>query len=567
MKKKTNGKVYYILIGLIFLIINVLASFINLRLDITAENKYSINKATATALKQLEEPLHIEVFLKDNLPAGFKKLANSTSDFLGLLKQQNPSKINYSFIAPDEVINGSNTTYQDTLLAMGAKPINLTVQKKRGQETRVVFPYALISYKDQAQLISLYSGTNRFISQDEINNAEAMLEYKFLKAINDFLNPHKPFIAYNIANGEPTDIRTYDLLQTLQPNYQFFTFNLKERPFIPDTFKLFITVKPTQGFTEDEKLKIDQYVMRGGSVLCFIDNLNAEQDSLSLKPELVAYDRNLNLTDLFFKYGVRINTDLVMDLQSDFMPFAVGGTRENPQFEFLKWNYYPLFESKNNHPINKNLGLVAGKFVNSIDTVKANGIQKTILLSSSANARKLGTPALISLNENRNAAEDKLFNQSNIPVAVLLEGTFTSLYKNRLSTHILDSLKKINIPFVFSGIKPGKIIIVADGDMVLNSVSKQQGPLPMGMNVFTLGTQYEYQFANREFLLNAVEYLTAGESLMKVRNKDFVLRLLDAKKVNAEKLNWQIINTILPVVLIIVVGLLYNYARNKKYAA
>jgi gliding-associated putative ABC transporter substrate-binding component GldG len=281
-------------------------------------------------------------------------------------------------------------------------------------------------------------------------------------------------VAYSFGNGEPTNYKTYDVLQALQKDYNLFTFDINKRAFIPDTFNVLMIVKPSLEFNEAEKLKIDQYLLRGGKVLCFIDNLNAEQDSLSLKPELVAYDRNLNLTDLLFKYGVRINTDLVMDLQCDFMPFAVGGTSDKPQFEFLHWNYYPLFESKNNHPINKNLGLVASRFVNSIDTVKANNVQKTILLSSSANSRKLGTPVIISLNENRNAPEDILFKQKDIPVAVLLEGNFTSLYKNRIAQNQLDSLQAAGMQFVAEGNGNGKMIVAADGDIVLNDASQKQ---------------------------------------------------------------------------------------------
>jgi gliding-associated putative ABC transporter substrate-binding component GldG len=405
------------------------------------------------------------------------------------------------------------------------------------------------------------------LSQAEINSAEAMLEYQFTKAIDDITKSEKPLVAYSYANGELTDARTYDLLQAIQPQYKLFTFNINARPAIPDTFKVLMIVKPSLQFTEDEKLKIDQYLMRGGKVICFIDNLNAEQDSLRLKPELIAYDRNLNLTDLFFKYGIRINTDLVMDLQCDFMPFGVGGSKERRQFEFLHWNYYPLFESKNNHPINKNLGLIAGRFVNSIDTVKAEGITKTILLSTSDNSRKLGTPALISLNENRNTPEDVLFNKKNIPTAVLLEGNFKSLYKNRISEQQADSLTNLGAPYLPESVGNSKFIVVSDGDMVLNDVSQKQGPLPMGVNLYTLGSQYEYQFANRDFLLNCLEYLTGNEALIATRNKDIVLRLLDSKKVETEKSFWQINNIVMPILLIVLCGFIYQYWRRKKHAA
>ncbi|HRH61320.1 MAG TPA: gliding motility-associated ABC transporter substrate-binding protein GldG, partial [Chitinophagaceae bacterium] len=232
---------------------------------------------------------------------------------------------------------------------------------------------------------------------------------------------------------------------------------------------------------------------------------------------------------------------------------------------FLHWNYYPLFESPNNHPINKNLGLIESRFANSIDTVKAPGISKTILLSSSNNSRIISTPALISANENRNAPEDALFKQKNIPVAVLLEGNFTSLFRNRISQQQSDSLQAYGSPFKAES-SDNKIIIASDGDMVLNDFSQKDGPMPMGTNAFTAGTQYEYQFANKEFLQNCLEYLTGKQGIIETRNKEVVLRLLDSKKISDRKTLWQFVNIALPIIIIIVFGLIYNDLRKRKYA-
>ena len=247
------------------------------------------------------------------------------------------------------------------------------------------------------------------------------------------------------------------------------------------------------------------------------------------------------------------------------MPFAVGGNASTPQYEFLHWNYYPLFESRNNHTINKNIGLVAGKFVNSIDTIETAGLKKTFLLQSSSNSRVISTPALISPNENRNAPSDALFQKQNIPAAVLIEGRFTSFYKARISRAQMDSLS-ITGGFRESS-EENKMIVVGDGDIVLNDVSNQQGPLPMGMNLFTTGTQYEYQFANRDFLLNCLEYLTSKSNIIETRNKEIVLRLLDTKKVESERTKWQLINIALPIILITLFGLVYQQLRKRKYAA
>ncbi|HEU0065061.1 MAG TPA: Gldg family protein, partial [Flavisolibacter sp.] len=415
-------------------------------------------------------------------------------------------------------------------------------------------------------LVNLFPNSKKDVSAVELNNAEAMMEYEFTSNLDKLMNPERPKVAYAIGNGEPINERTYDLRQLISSNYAFGRYDLSLQKAIPPEINALIIVKPSTQFTDQEKLKIDQYVMNGGRVLWFIDNLYAEQDSLSYKSKLIAYDRNLNLQDLLFTYGVRINPDLIMDLQCDFLPFAVGGTASSPQYEFLKWNYYPLFETRNNHIINKNIGLISGKFVNSIDTVEANGITKTYLLQSSSNSRTISTPALISPNENRNAPEDALFKMHDIPAAVLLEGSFTSMYTGRIGKAAKDSLNQ------FGGFKDhsspdNKMVVVSDGDIVLNDYSTRQGPLPMGMNLYTVGSQYEYQFANRDFLLNCLEYVTSKSNIIKTRNKEIVLRLLNVKKVENEKTKWQLINIVIPILLIIFAGLIFQQIRRRTYAS
>ena len=570
MKKGTRffGARYWWVFLLLFLLgLNYLASVFHTRVDLTKEKRYTLSKTTSELVKNLDDDVEITVFLKGQFPAGFKKLANSTDEFLSLLKDRNGSRVQYRFVSPQDEIPGTGKSYEDTLVALGASPINLTVQVKAGQENKRLYPVALVRYKDRQALVNLYGGGKRAIGPQELNNAEALMEYQFARTLDKLVNAEMPLVAYSIGNGEPTDHRVYDLQQTLLQDYQLFTFNLREQRAIPDTFKLLLIVKPSVAFTEPEKLKIDQFIMRGGKVLWFIDNLLAEQDSLRFTPQTIAFDRNLNLTDQLFRYGVRINTDLVMDLQCDFMPFAVGGSNDNPQFEFLKWNYYPLFESRGNHSINKNTGLVAGRFVNSMDTIATPGIQKIPLLSSSVNSRIISTPALISINENKNVPEDIKFNKKDIPVAFLLEGNFTSLYRNRVSKEQLDNLAADGQVYQASTNEPNKMIVVSDGDIVLNDLSPSDGPLPMGLNFYTLNTQYEYQFANRDFLLNCMEYLVNKPGIIETRNKDIVLRLLNTQKVQEQKTTWQFLNIGLPILLVLFLGLIYQQLRKRKYAA
>jgi len=579
IEKIFASKFWWLLLLVILFGINYLASVFHARFDLTKEKRYTLSKATKDLLKNLDDDVQIDVFLKGEFPAGFKKLASSTNEFLGLLKDRNGSKIHYRFISPQDEMPNSRTLYGDSLVGMGAVPINLTVQKKAGESSNIIFPVAVMHYKDRQALVNLYPGASGRITQEEINSAEALMEYQFAKTLNKLTEIQKPGIAYSIGNGEPVDGRTYDLVQTLSQDYEFRILNLNEQPRVPEGVNVLLIVKPTLQFTEEEKLKMDQFVMNGGKLLCFIDDLIAEQDSLAIKPETIAYDRNLNLTDLFFRYGIRINPDLVMDLQCDLIPIVVGGNAENPQMEFLHWNYYPILSSGNNK-LNKNLGYVTSHFANSIDTIQVAGVRKQPLLVSSSNSRRISTPALISLNENKNTPEDDKFKQNAIPVAMLLEGKFTSLYRNKIARSQMDSIAKYGGTFKESSAE-NSMIIVGDGDIVLNDFvpsngpNSQPAPIQMGWNKYTY-TEYLKQSefarlfvpaANREFLLSCVEYLTNDASISATRNKDIVLRLLDSQKVKAQRNTWQFINIALPILLILFFGWIYQQVRKRKYTA
>jgi gliding-associated putative ABC transporter substrate-binding component GldG len=561
-------------------VINFAASVFHTRIDLTKEKRYTLSGATSSLLSNLDGPVEIDVFLTGEFPSGFRKLANSTQEFLQLMKDRNGSNIKYRFISPQETIPGSNIMFGDSLVNMGAVPINLTIQKEAGQSSNIIFPVAVMRYNGRQALVNLYPGASGRISQEEINSAEALMEYQFAKTLDNLSQNSQPIIGYAVGNGEPTNYKAWDLSQTLSKGYDFRMFDLQSFPAIPDSMGLLMIVKPITQFSEQEKLKIDQYMMRGGKLLCFIDALIAEQDSLSFKPETIAYDRNLNLTDLFFRYGLRVNPDLIMDLQCDMIPLVVGGTADNPQMEFLRWNYYPLFSPGTGQLMSKIPGYIGSRFANSIDTIQVPGIKKTVLLASSAHSRTISTPALISFNENRNTPEDAKFNKSGIPVAMMLEGKFTSLYRNRASQSQRDSLAAAGVDFRGEGTAPGKIIVVGDGDIVLNDMLPGENgnppqPLPMGWNRYTYreserqtdAGRYFVPVANREFLQTCVEYLVNNPAISETRNKDIVLRLLDSQKVKESRATWQFFNIALPVILVIIAGFVYQYIRKRKYTA
>ena len=558
-----KSKLWLLITVAVLVAINWLASLYHTRIDFTNEKRFTLSKSTKKILRKLDDVIEVKVFLKGDFPSGFKRLANSTNEILQEFKEVADNKLKYSFVSPDDEMEGTSVKWGDTLSALGLYPFNLKSQLKEGEKQQLVYPVALVRYQEKVIPVRLYNGIPN-IGYKEINGAEATMEYEIANAIYKLTNDAKPMLAYSIGNGEPPigSYLTYDLIENvIRPDYNLFTFNLNTQPIIPDTFKVLLIVKPTKPFNEEEKFKIDQFVMRGGKVLLFMDKLNAEMDSLRIKNEVIAYDRGLELSDLLFKYGARVNSDLVMDLQSDRLPFDVNG---NGQFEFLIWNYFPVFASTSNHAINKNIGFVSGKFVNSIDSVEAEGIKKTFLLSTSPNSRTIATPALISGNENVNAPKDDKFNKASIPVAVLLEGKFQSLFSNRLSQAFNDSLLKYGAIFLPKCINDNKIIVVADGDIPLNSIQKNE-PLPMGMNPFTYGSQYQYQFANKDFLQNCLDYLINSSGLSEAKAKDYTLRLLDKKKVEAEKTTWQLINIIVPVLLVFLFAVLYQFIRKRKY--
>ncbi len=562
--KIINSRFWLPVVLIILLTINWAASQCHLRVDLTNEKRFSLSNATKKLLGKLDAPVVIDVFLKGNFPSGFRQLSASTNDMLKEFKEIAGNKIQYNFISPEEKMPGTDVSYADTLTGMGLFPLNLTSQLKEGQQQQNVYPFALVHYSNEMIPVELYKGKTPLMSYSDINSAEALLEYRLADAVAKITQKQKPVIGYATGNGEPDlgRFNTYDLVENvLKADYNLFTFDLSTPKFLPAEIKALIIVKPTIGFTDEQKLKLDQFVMNGGKLLVFADRLNAEMDSLQIKNEVTAFDRDLKWNDLFFNYGVRINADLIMDLQCDYLPFDVNG---NGQYELLPWNYFPVMESKGNHPINKGLGFVAGRFINSLDTVEAEGITKTVLLSSSVNARTLGSPAVISGAQNVNAPEDAKYKKSNILVAVLLEGKFRSMFANRLSQAMSDSLTSYDLSFVPQAISSNKIIVVGDGDVVLNSVVKGT-PIPMGMNVYTYGTQAQVPFANKDFLQNCLDYLINENGLSDAKAKDYVVRLLDTKKTEEQKTFWQCMNIAIPILIVILFAIVFQWLRKKKY--
>lgn len=552
--------------------INWLAANFHSRIDFTNEKRFTLSNSTKSVLKNLDAPVDITVLLTGDIKSEFKKLSNSTKELLENFKNYGGNNIQYKFELPGEDLNDSlKALVFDSLVTMGLRPTNQQVQVKEGEgkNQRQIFPGAVLKYGDKTIAVDLLQGqvqkivfnSDDLLDKQSLNSAEALLEYKFANAIQKLTQKEIPIVAYAYGNGEPQFgyPPVNSIFETLGSNFIVDTVNIRTEPILNPNYAAIVVVKPVDKFSDEDKFKLDQYVMNGGRLLFFVDQLYAERDSLQ-NGELIAYARDLNLNDLFFRYGVRINTDLIADKHSDKIPVEVGSMGGQSQKQLLPWPYAPLLQPGSDNAIVKNQADVLGQFANSIDTVEAAGITKTILLSSSANAYTMVTPARIQLNSLQTEESADKFNRKNIPVAVLLEGKFSSLFANRVSQAQLDTLKNYDRPFLRESNGPGKIIVVGDADVVLNQVSEIIGPLSMGVNKYT-----KIQYANKDFFLNCTEYLANKKNILDARAKDYSLRLLDVKKVNDQRPLWQIVNIVLPVLFVCLLGFVYQWWRKRKY--
>jgi gliding-associated putative ABC transporter substrate-binding component GldG len=609
MNKLLSNKYGWLALLLILVLINIVASQLRLRMDMTAEQRFSLSSPTRRLLKNLDEPVMVDVLLTGTFPAVFRKLQQSTDDvlhemksfagnklliryidansiipeetrqqiFTGFLNQQRQMGLNVDSIL--QVRPGLQTEIMqqilnDSLKTLGIFPYNLQVQQKENESSqRLLFPSAIVRSGNEVIAVDLLSGKTEYsrssltgrLEFDEaksVGNAEALLEFKFADAISKIQRKEKPLIGYLTGNGEPTGPETYDLVQTIEKNYQFNIINPNNSPVIPKEFAAVMIVKPSIPFSDSAKMKLDQYVMQGGKLLWFVDMLFSEKDSLAFQAKTLAYDRGLNLDDLLFKYGVRINRELLQNLppNCDMYKLVVGNAGGRPQMADAPFNYYPLLTTSNNHFITKNSEGVLGQFVNTIDTVKADGITKTVLLSSSENAKTTGTPAVISLDELKTYENPALYNRKFIPAGILLEGTFNSFYANRAGAEMRAYFEKYYGSFLTSSKQPVQQLVVGDGDVVLNAYNREQ-PFSMGYSQVQ-----DHAFSNKSFLQNTLEYMTGDASLLSLRGKEAAVRLLNKEKVEAEKLQWQLINIAAPVLLVISGALFFGWWRKKRYA-
>ncbi|MBA3705332.1 MAG: gliding motility-associated ABC transporter substrate-binding protein GldG [Bacteroidetes bacterium] len=544
---------------IIVILLNFVGSFVFHRFDLTSEKRYTLSDATKKLLSQLNDVVYVKVYLEGEFPAGFKRLRNETKEMLDEFRAYSNDNIEYEFINPSENQDKKqqNEVYKQ-LYDKGLEPTNLEVKEESGTSQQVLWPGAIVSYKGHEtpwQLLKTQLGQS---SEMQLNNSVQALEYEFASCIRNLSTVSRPHIGFIEGHNELDTLSLKDIKDALSEFYILKRVKINEQLNALNGLQAIVIAKPDTSFSEKDKFIIDQFVMKGGKILWAIDPLNTSIDSLRRTGQTLAIPYDLKLDDLFFKYGVRINQNIILDMQSSAIPVNKAFRGQQPRFELMPWLFSPLIMPISSHPIVKNLEVIKIEYGSSMDTVGAKGITKTILLRTSKYSKTLNAPVRVDLRMVNGKPDETQFNDSYQPVAVLLEGEFESLFKNRITPKIATDSA---IGFKAHGIKT-KMIVISDGDIIRNDVQHATGKtFPLGYDQYTNQT-----YGNRNLILNCINYLCDDSGLISVRARELTLRLLDKKKIQTEKLKWQLINTLLPLLVILLFGIIHNIRRKRKYA-
>ena len=551
---KTLGITVFVLI-----VLNVLGSLFFQRFDLTKDKRYTLSETSLQIVKQVKNPLSIKIYMQGDLPADFRRLQQETRQLLEEFQAYN-SNIVFEFVNPlenkDESMDMVKSLYQK-----GLTPINITVDDKGKQSQAMVFPWAIAVYNNKEVNIPLLKNIMGASTTQKVIGSIQHLEYSIADAINKIAKDKQKKVAIIKGNGEMKEVHIAKMLMQIRESYYIGPFTLDSVSKNPTgslealkKYDLAIIAKPTETFSDEEKQVLDQFIMNGGKTLWLIDQVAADMDSLyNQAGATLAYPRDLNLNDMFFKYGFRINPDLVKDEQGSPIKLATGEQGSATQYQDFIWKYAPLVTPEAKHPIVKNLGGIKFDFASPIDTLK-NGIKKTVLLKSSPYSKKIGTPAEINLNivTEKSTPQDYI-NKGNLPLSVLLEGNFHSVFENRVLPFKENS-------FLSKG-KPTKMIVIADGDLAKNQLDKNMMPVELGYDQRS-GNLYD----NKDFVMNCINYLLDDTGLINIRSKDLNLPLLDKEKVYENYNLTQFITIGLPILILLVFGLAFTYIRKRKYS-
>ncbi len=556
--KKKNIQSLGIIIAII-LVLNVVSGYFFQRFDLTKDKRYTLSATSLNIIKQVQNPLSVKIYLQGDLPAEFKRLQSETRDLFEEFQAYNKNIV-FEFVDPLENEDESMDNIKE-LYIKGLTPINITVDDKGKQSQAMVFPWAIAVYNNKEVNIPLLKNIMGASTTEKVVGSVQHLEYSIADAINKITKDKQKKVAIIKGNGELQDVQIAKFLMQVRESYHIGPFTLDSVAKNPtgslealQKYDLAIIAKPTETFTDSEKQVLDQFIVNGGKTIWLIDQVNMEMDSLYNEyGSTLAFPRDLNLNDMFFKYGFRINPDLVKDEHGSPIKLATGEQGSATQYQEFNWKFAPQVYPISKHPIVKNLGGIKFDFANGVDTLK-NGIKKTVLLQSSQYSKRIGSPIEINLNiVEEETSPNHYLNTGNIPLSVLLEGSFRSMFENRVLPFELKS-------FQAKG-KANKMIVISDGDLIRNQLDKNFQPVELGYDQRS-GNLYD----NKDFMMNCVNYLLDDNGLINIRSKDLDLPLLDKEKVYESYTTTQILTIGLPILILGLFGVVFTFLRKKKYA-
>ncbi len=560
--RKTQTLIQLALFAGVLLFINILGNTFYNYYDLTEDKRFTLTDASVDLVENLNDVVYVKVLLEGEFGAGFKRLQNSVKELLDDYRALS-SNIEYDFVNPLEGDIDEVRALQEKYAKSGILPVNLRELTSESKKEQLTYPYALIFFAGREIAVNLLEnnvpGTNPEVV---INNSVSLLEYKITAAIKKLRTIQKPVLLYTEGHGELLPLQTADLDGELIKTYDINRIDLSKVTQIDPKVDVLVVAKPTLPFSDRDNFKVDQFVMNGGRVLWLLDKVATSLDSMRVNGSHIPLPMELNLDRLLFKYGARVQPNLVLDLECTPIPLQTGVVGGKPQYELFPWYYFPRVASRSNHPIVKSIDRVNMFFANRIDTIETRkgNVRKEILLTTSDYSRFQRVPTNLSFEMLREDPDPKAFNKPHQPVAVLMEGNFPSEFENRIEDSMKEGLKEMNMEFKAIS-EPTRMIVVADGDLAISNYDRQtQKPLPLGLNPFD-----KYQYSNKQFLLNCVDYLHDNKGVIEARGKDVKLRLLNGVKAKDEKTFWQFINIGLPIVLLSIFGLGYNWLRRKRY--
>jgi gliding-associated putative ABC transporter substrate-binding component GldG len=556
----TNFKKIGTTVALI-VVLNLAGHFVFKRFDLTADKRYTLSQTSLTIVSEVKEPLYIDVFLEGEFPGEFKKLQTETQQLLEEFKAENPNII-FQFVNPLEDEDQKDKTMQ-SFVDRGMTPVNVTVNDKGQQTQEMVFPWAVATCGNRSVKVPLLKNMMGASTAEKVVSSVQHLEYAFANAINTIAKAKQKKVAVIKGNGELHDILIADFVKSVRDNYYIGTFTMDSVSKNPveslkylKKYDLAVIAKPTEAFTDEEKEVLDQFIVSGGKTLWLVDQVNMEMDSLyNQNGSNLAFPRDLGLNDMFFKYGIRLRPDLIKDIMATPIALATGEQGSATQYTQYPWFFSPLIypSQGTKHPIVSNLDGIKFEFTSPIEPLK-NDIKKTVLLQSSPYSKLVGTPSEVNLKMVSERPEQKDFTGTgNFPVAVLLEGQFHSMYENRVLPFKDSTWKSVGTD--------NKMIVVSDGDIIKNQLDKNFQPLELGYDKWTNNL-----YANKEFMMNCVNYLLDDNGLINIRSKEVDLPILDKEKVYANYTSSQVVTVAVPIIILLVFGIVFTILRKRKYS-